>query len=105
MIRNQTILPRYSVLPMNDASCANTRFDVPESPCWLRSPRNASASSMITPTGHIACSTFRIFSRLPSVTPCHCERKFRNFTHGKPISPVKQLTRNVLAEPTGPAIR
>ena len=32
VMRNHTILPRYSVLPMNDASWANTRLDVPESP-------------------------------------------------------------------------
>jgi len=90
---------------MNEDSCANTRLEVPESPCWLRSPRKASASSMMTPTGHMACSSLRIFSRLPSVTPCHCERKFKNLTQGNPISPVKQFTMNVLADPTGPAMR
>ena len=39
------------------------------------------------------------------MTPCHCDRKLRNFTQGKPISPVKQFTVKVFAEPTGPAIR
>ena len=78
------------------------RLLVPESPSWLRSPRNASASSIITPTGAMALRMLRIFSRLLSVTPCHLERKLRNFTMGMPISPVKAVTMKLLPVPTGP---
>ncbi len=38
--------------------------EVPESPSWLRSPRKASASSIITPTGAMALRMFSTFSRL-----------------------------------------
>ena len=82
-----------------------TRALVPLSPEALRLPRKASASSMMTATGHIAFNKLNIFSRLPSVTPCHCERKLRNFTQGIPISPAKQVARKVLPVPIGPAIR
>ena len=99
------ILPRYSVLPMNEAIWAKMRLLVPESPSWFRSPRNASASSIITPTGAMALRMLRIFSRLLSVTPCHFERKLRNFTMGMPISPVNAVTMKLLPVPTGPAIR
>ena len=60
---------------------------------------------MMTATGHIAFNKLKIFSRFPSVTPCHCERKFKNFTQGMPISPAKQVARNVFPVPTGPAMR
>ena len=105
MSRNQTIFPRNSVFPMKAAMLAKTRCEVPLSPCALRLPRKASASSMITATGHIALSRLKIFSRFPSVTPCHCERKLRNFTQGMPISPAKQVARKVLPVPIGPAMR
>ena len=84
---------------------AKMRLEVPESPPASRSPRNASASSIITATGHSALSRLKIFSRFASVTPCHWLRKLRNFTHGTPISPAKQVTRNVLPVPTGPDTR
>jgi hypothetical protein len=105
VIRNQMILPRYSVLPMNEAIWAKMRLEVPESPSWLRSPRKASASSIITPTGAMALRMFSTFSRLASVTPCHLERKLRNLTMGMPISPAKAVTMKLLPVPTGPAIR
>ena len=90
---------------MKAAIWENTRALVPLSPCALRLPRNASASSTITATGHIAFRRLKIFSRFPSVTPCHCERKLRNFTQGMPISPAKQVARKVLPVPIGPAIK
>ena len=69
---------------MKEAICAKMRLLVPESPSWFLSPRKASASSIITPTGAMAFRMLRIFSRFDSVTPCHFERKFRNFTMGMP---------------------
>jgi hypothetical protein len=103
--QEQMILPRNSVLPMKLAMEAKMRLEVPESPPWLRSPRKASASSMTTATGHIALSRLKIFSRLPSVTPCHWLRKLRNFTQGTPMSPAKQVVMKVLPVPTGPPMR
>ncbi len=97
-------MPRSSVLPMNCAICANTRLDTPLSPELERLPSCASASSTITAIGLMAFSSFSIRSRFPSVTPCHMLRKFFSVTAGIPISPAKQVVRNVLPVPTGPQI-
>ena len=105
VIKNQTIFPRYCVLPMKDAMEPNTRLLVPESPPESRLPRKVSASSTITATGHSALSSVKMRSRLDSVTPCHWLRKLRNFTAGMPISPAKLVTMNVLPVPTGPLMR
>ena len=50
----------------------------------LRSPSAASASSIITATGFIARRRLRIFSRLPSVTPCHWRAEVLQLHHRDP---------------------
>ncbi len=103
--RNQMILPRKRVSDIAWAIWPKTRLDTPESPDELRSPSAASASSIMTATGFMARRRVRIFSRLPSVTPCHWLRKFFSLTIGMPISPANVVTMNVLPVPTGPETR
>ena len=61
---------------------------------------------MITPTGHIGLQQLQdlLEVALGHALPLRAEVEELART-GNPISPVKQLTMNVLAEPTGPAIR
>ena len=93
------MLPRLRVSPMKAAIWAKTRFWVPESPCWSRLPRAASASSITTPTGVRAERILRMRSRLDSVEPTHMERKFFSFTQGKPISLGEALDEEGLGAP------
>ena len=104
MSRNQTIFPRYSVLPMKAAIDANTRLEVPSRPGVAVAEERVRLVD-ITATGHSALRRLKIFSQVRLGDALPLQRKLRNFTQGMPISPAKQVARNVLPVPTGPATR
>jgi hypothetical protein len=70
------ILPRHSLLPVNEAIWAKIRLEVPESPSWLRFPGKASIGSRdsrlyrsVPAEPFMAVRDYRIMSPFRKVTP------------------------------------